>query len=149
MILRPISADDAPELAIVHAQSFEAPWSADDIAGLLAGAGGFGLAVAEPEALSGFILCRLAADEAEILTLATRAFRRRRGVATALLRAARGAATAAGARAIFLEVAADNTAALALYDSQGFIQVGERPGYYARPGDSAATALVWRLDLNR
>ena len=149
MILRPALAGDAADMATIHAQSFEAPWNASEIAILLASPRGFGFAVAEQEALSGFILCRLAADEAEILTLATRTHRRRRGVAAALLRAVRGAVTAAGARAIFLEVAADNLAAQALYEGQGFVQIGERRGYYERRGSAPMSALVWRLDLNR
>ena len=149
MILRPALAGDAADMATIHAQSFESPWSASEIAILLASPGGFGFAVAEQEALSGFILCRLAADEAEILTLATRTHRRRRGVAAVLLRAVRGAVTAAGAQAIFLEVAADNLAALALYEGQGFVRIGERRGYYERRGSAPMSALVWRLDLNR
>ena len=70
-------------------------------------------------------------------------------MAAALLRAVRGAVTEAGARAIFLEVAADNLAALALYEGQGFVRIGERRGYYARRGAAPMSALVWRLDLNR
>jgi ribosomal-protein-alanine N-acetyltransferase len=44
---------------------------------------------------------------------------------------------------MFLEVAADNKAANALYAGAGFVQVGERRGYYPDGGD----ALVLRLDI--
>ena len=146
MILRPAFVGDAAILAALHAQAFEKPWNADEIAALIAGLGAYAFAAQAPEELAGFILCRAVADEAEILTLATAPAHRRRGVAQALLRAAMDGATARGARAMFLEVAADNPAAVALYRQAGFAQVGARGGYYQR-GDGAIDALVLRLDI--
>jgi ribosomal-protein-alanine N-acetyltransferase len=89
----------------------------------------------------GLLLLRVAADEAEILTIGVTA--RRRGIGRRLLAQAIASARAAGATAMFLEVAADNKAANALYAGAGFIQVGERRGYYPDGGD----ALVLRLDI--
>ena len=48
---------------------------------------------------------------------------------------------------LFLEVAADNAAALKLYGKMGFSPVSERRGYYPRPDGSAATAIVMARDL--
>ncbi|HZC15639.1 MAG TPA: GNAT family N-acetyltransferase, partial [Caulobacteraceae bacterium] len=73
---------------------------------------------------------------------------RRAGVGRTLVEAAAVIAAAAGARALFLEVASDNDAALALYRSAGFARAGQRPGYYRR-GAGAVDALVLRRDLNR
>jgi len=146
MILRPAFVGDAAILAALHAQAFEKPWTADEIAALIDGLGAYAFAVQAPEEPAGFILCRAVADEAEILTLATAPAHRRRGVAQALLRAAMDGATARGARAMFLEVAADNPAAVALYRQAGFAQVGARRGYYERKND-AVDALVLRRDL--
>ncbi|MBY0338017.1 MAG: GNAT family N-acetyltransferase [Acetobacteraceae bacterium] len=84
----------------------------------------------------GFILARVAADEAEILTLAVVPEARRQGVATALVEAACAAALLAGARVMFLEVAEDNGAARALYAALGFAVAGRRRGYYG-PGRDA------------
>ena len=148
MILRPATANDAAALAAVHAAAFDPPWSVSEIAGLLASPGGFALAAQTGPALIGFILCRVAADEAEILTLVTMPAHRRVGVAAALLEAAAGAARAGGASALFLEVADDNAAARALYAGAGFHRVGARAGYYAREAGAAA-ALVLRRELNR
>ena len=53
-----------------------------------------------------------------------------------------------GAEAIFLEVAEDNTAAIALYRSARFSWAGRRSGYYRRD-DEATDALVMRRWLNR
>jgi [ribosomal protein S18]-alanine N-acetyltransferase len=147
MILEPIGAEDAAALAAVHGRSFEPGWSAADIAALLHAPGGFGLAVREAEQIDGFLIGRAIAGEAEVLTLAVDPAMRRRGLARGLLEAALAAARAAGAEAMFLEVAADNTAAVALYAGAGFTRVGARPGYYRRPS-GAIDALVMRRDLN-
>src|ERR1700685_3273490 len=82
--------------------------------------------------LLGFVLSRLAADEAEILTIAVDAAHQGRGVGRALLSENLRQVTNAGAKAMFLEVAKDNAPALALYERFGFVKVGQRGGFYRR-----------------
>ena len=147
MTLEPVHSESADALARVHATSFDQPWNAADIAELLAAPGGFGLALHEGSAPLAFILVRAIAGEAEILTLAVDPSARRRGAARALVEAALLMAQTAGAEAMFLEVAADNAAAIALYAGAGFIRVGARPSYYPRE-TGAIDALVMRRDLN-
>lgn len=135
---------DAARLAALHAACFAEGWPAASIATLLDTPGTAGL-VAEcgaPPAAAGLVLWRVAADEAEILTLGVVPARRRGGLGRALLDAAETLAAAAGARRMFLEVAADNAAARALYARAGYAPAGRRPGYYARRGAPAADALV-------
>jgi len=93
------------------------------------------------DATRAFALARVVADEVEILALATDPDHCGQGHGRACLDAALAQAAARGARHAFLEVAADNAAALALYRAAGFVQAGLRRGYYARPG-AAADALV-------
>ena len=142
--MRPAAPQDAPALAALHAQAFATPWDAVEIAALLGGAGGFAL-LAEGK---GFILCRAIAGEAEILTLAVAPAARRAGLGRALIEAAATTAGAAQAQALFLEVAADNDAALALYRAAGFADAGRRAGYYPR-ASGAVDAVVMRRALNR
>jgi ribosomal-protein-alanine N-acetyltransferase len=145
--LRPARAADAAAMAQTHATAFASPWSAEEIARFAAAPGGFAL-VAETEGeMAGFILCRLMAGEAEVLTLAVRPELRRRGVALALVEAAVTLA-AQTAEAMFLEVAEDNPGALALYRRSGFSTVGRRAGYYGRAGAAAVDAIVMRRTLN-
>jgi ribosomal-protein-alanine N-acetyltransferase len=147
MTLEPAQPESADALARVHATSFDQAWTAVDIAELLAAPGGFGLAVHEGGAPLAFILLRAIAGEAEVLTLAVDPNARRRGVARALVEAALLMAQTAGAEAMFLEVAADNAGAIALYAGAGFVRVGARAGYYRRE-TGAIDALVMRRDLN-
>ena len=82
--------------------------------------------------------------DADIQTIAFDAARRGGGLGRALLRALLDAASERGAREVFLEVRADNPAAEGLYLSEGFEEIGRRPGYY-QPDD--VDAIVMRLDL--
>ncbi len=133
---------DPVHLAAIHAEAFDAPWDAAAFADLLGQAGV--VAVAEAD---GFILIRVVADEAEILTLAVRLAARRRGVAARLTARAAVAAQALGAIRLFLEVAEDNAPARALYTALGFQPAGRRRGYYARKDGPAADALILALKL--
>ncbi len=141
-MIRAATPQDAAELAALHAGSFPESWSAAAMAALLEGEGALGLI-----GPAGFILVRAVAGEAEILTLAVEPGARRHGVGRALVIAAANAAARTGAQSLFLEVAADNAPALALYDRCGFEPVGRRRGYYRRAGGQAMDALVLRKTL--
>ena len=147
MNLRPATEDDLDALAQVHASAFQPGWDAEDIADLGSGPGVFALIV-EADGPIGMLLGRAVAGESEILTLAVDPAARRQGVAAALVAAACAAAKAAGAEEMFLEVAVDNIAALALYERAGFVRAGLRPAYYEREGGEPADAVVMRRDLN-
>jgi ribosomal-protein-alanine N-acetyltransferase len=89
------------------------------------------------------VMARIAADEAEILTLAVLPDQRRQGLARILLEEAAQQCQALGATTLFLEVATRNEAAHALYLAQGFQEIGRRRRYYADGDD----ALVMRRML--
>ena len=91
----------------------------------------------------GLALARVAADEAEILSLAVVPALRGRGLGRTLLEWAAATAAERGAGTLFLEVSAGNEAARRLYAAAGFAQVGRRVGYYPGGGD----ALVLRRTL--
>lgn len=132
----------ADALAAIHAAAFPPPelWDAHSFALQLSLPSIFGLI--HPE--GGLVMGRVAADEAEILTLAVAPSARRRGLGGTLLRAAIEAAAARGAAAVFLEVSTANDAARALYDAAGFRAVGRRRRYYTDGTD----ALVLKLPLS-
>jgi len=139
-----VNAEEADALAALHAQAFDHPWDAAALAALLAAPGVIALADADRR---GFVLIRAVVDEAEVLTLAVVPEARRQGLARRLMDAGSRGAADWGAASLFLEVAVDNTAALALYDNLGFQIAGRRGGYYARPGAAAVDALVLKKPL--
>ncbi len=147
--LRPLRVEAAGDCARIHAAGFAYPWSRAEFETLIAASNSLGTAALDPASakLRGFVLSRLAADEAEILTIAVDPALRKGGVGRDLLRAHLAEVAAAGAARMFLEVDENNAAALALYARFGFAKVGERRGYYRLPDGRTASALMMRCDL--
>jgi ribosomal-protein-alanine N-acetyltransferase len=147
-VIRLFTPARAAACAAIHAGAFHRGWSAQEIAAL-----GMEPSVLAHVALDstqtsvlGFSLARCAGQEAEILTIVVDAARRGRGLGRLLLQTQLDALALQGVREVFLEVEADNVAALTLYKRLGFSQVGERKAYYARPGQAPATALILRRE---
>jgi len=95
----------------------------------------------------GFLLARSVLDQAEILTLAVDPKHRRQGIAVQLVAEFHRKARLRGADTAFLEVAADNFAAISLYKSKGYEQIGHRKNYYAAPNAQKIDALVMQYPL--
>ena len=137
-----LQPSDGAVLEAIHAACFapDARWSAASFATLLGLPGYTGLL----NPMAGFVLGRVAADEAELLTLAVLPERRRQGTGRALLRGWLPIAAAQGATTLLLEVEDGNASALALYVAEGLRQTGRRRGYYS----SGADALLYAGPLN-
>jgi len=155
--LPPHPADARPRhaaaLARLHAASFHRGWDEEEFLALLADPAVIGDVMgstaggARTRDIHGFILSRIAADEAEILSVAVARRRRGRGLAGTLLAFHMRRLAGLGVRHLFLEVDEANRPALALYRRAGFREVGRRPGYYAGADGHAVAALVMRRDL--
>lgn len=128
-LLRPMTAGDVAAVAALEADLVAFPWTPGNFSDSLAA--GYGAWVAaDGDALVGYAVMTLAADEAQLLVIGVAAGRQRSGLGVALLECLYEAARAAGAARMFLEVRPSNAAALALYRRQGFAEVGRRRGYY-------------------
>lgn len=147
VIGRPERAD-CDDLAAIHAAAFHRGWGADDLAAMLAERNVVAhvirrRATAPP---AGFILSRVAADEAEILTVAVTARLQGRGYGGRLLKAHVPDLMRAGVRTLFLEVEVGNSPAIRLYERSGFATIGRRRGYY-RTEAGTTDAITMRRDL--
>lgn len=149
-----IGMGDAALLADLHQRAFETPWDAAALSVLLDQPGVFAIRTADDtdtvsDSITGFILCRVVVDEAEILTLAVDPAARRGGLGRRLTEAAADMAAQSGAETLFLEVADDNLAARTLYERAGFLVTGRRRNYYARQDGAQVDALVLSLILSQ
>jgi len=148
LTLRSVGRDDLVPLARVHALCFpEDPWDAAALSGVLAMAGAEARLAEDGAHTVGLLFAAIVGDEAEILTFGVAPASRRRGVGRALLADLYVRARALGATRVVLEVAADNSMALALYESEGFRTVGLRNGYYHRERGPAIDAWLLRRTL--
>lgn len=134
-----------PRLVQIHAQSFDFGWKDSDFLEYLKSEKYTALGVYEAETLQAFVLISKVVDEAEILTIATDPSAQRRGHARALLQHLIAHLAHEKIRSLFLEVAVDNPAAIALYEGLGFRQVGRRPLYYSRRDGTLVDALILSL----
>lgn len=147
--IAPASADHADRMAEIHAGAFARPWSAEDFGAFLIDRtilidALFSGQVRQP---SGFVVSRFASDEAEILSVALARSSRGRGHSRRLLLHHLQALEDRGIMHVHLEVEEGNTPAIALYRRLGFVQSGQRIGYYLRPDGTRATALSMTLHL--
>jgi len=131
-------------LAQTHAAAFteSRPWSANEFSSLLDSTG----VILRGDARS-FLLGRLIAGEAEVLTVATAPEFRRQGLAKACIAAFLDDLRAHQATLAFLEVAEDNDPAKILYLKEGFKIIASRPNYYTRPSGEKVAACVMQYDF--
>ena len=95
--------------------------------------------------LAGFIGVDEIAGEAFVDDLAVFPEYRRQGIASSLLSRAQAGAILRGCEKIHLEVRESNAAARALYEAQGYREVGRRKNYYESPREDA---ILMTLKIN-
>ena len=146
-VLREAGPRDAAAFAVLHAASFQRGWSEDEMERLLTDREVVAHRAVNGKELTGFILSRMAAGEAEILSVAVAPRWRGHGLAHRLLSLHLRRLAGLAVATVFLEVEQGNEPALRLYARAGFRQVGSRPGYYPDKSGGALPALVLRRDL--
>lgn len=146
--LRPATRADLPALAELERGAFSDPWTEVQLRDALGWAGAIAIVAENATGLLGYVLGRVVVDQAEILSLATAARHRRRGIGRELLAAVVAAMVERGARSAWLEVRVSNQAARAMYQSAGFVVAGLRRDYYRQPLEDALI-LQRELTLER
>ena len=139
---------DAGRIAQLHAASFHRGWGESDVEQLIAERNVLAQCLRLKRTVIGFVISRLAADEAEILTIALDASCRGRGLSRTLLATHLGHLAGRGIRKVFLEVEENNEAAVRLYRRAGFGTVGRREQYYRGANGQLLNALVMQRDLS-
>lgn len=142
--IRSLRSGDARAVAEILRQSPEAVfWPEASVREMLEWKGILGLASEARGEVAGVLIGRHVGDEAEVLNLAVRPERRRKGEGGALLRAAVAEFRKRGVRRVFLEVRESNAAGIAFYKRHSFSQVGWREGYYRDPAEAAIVMEIW------
>ena len=139
--LRPMRLEDVPDVHAIETQSFATPWTAGMFLAEISGPQRFWLVAEFDGEVVGYGGAMVVWDEAHIMNLAVREDLRSQGVGRALVRELKRLVVGAGAMKMTLEVRPSNTIGRNLYASEGFTEVGLRPGYYADTDESAI--IMW------
>ena len=146
-VLSEATQRDVAAIAALHAASFNRGWSEDEIDRLLLDRNVLTHRAVVGSRMVGFILSRMVAGEAEILSVAVHSTQRGKGVARQLLTLHLRRLAGLGTRVVFLEVDEGNAAARRLYRRAGFQEAGRRAGYYLGADGNQSAALVLRRAL--
>ncbi|MGI9479495.1 MAG: GNAT family N-acetyltransferase [Hyphomicrobiaceae bacterium] len=158
--IRPAQLADLRDVAMLQAASLNSAWSVNEWRQLLTPTTSGACSVTvflyvsrirttdrSIGRLAGFLFARRVADEAEILAVAVDRSCRRQGIGQRLLNRLIGELRCDGPCRLLLEVSVDNEPALALYEENGFTEVGLRMEYYATPGRKPVDAKLLARDL--
>ena len=143
-----VSVADTAVLSALHTECFTDYWDETAMGEVLAMPGVIGWIAVDETCVDapspvGLILCRHAADEAEILSIGVLAGWRGKGIGWQMLTRGLEEFRRLRLRRIFLEVSERNTSALTLYKRFGFTEVGRRARYY----DSKTDAIVLYYEI--
>jgi [ribosomal protein S18]-alanine N-acetyltransferase len=147
-VVEPATLRDAARLAQLHGASFHRGWGEGEFEAMLAERNTLVHRLRAGRKIIGFAVSRMAADEAEILSIALARSHRGRGLSHDLLLTHLGHLAGRGVRAVFLEVEENNQPARRLYERTGFAIVGRRERYYRETNGEQLNALLMRRDLS-
>jgi ribosomal-protein-alanine N-acetyltransferase len=147
-LVEPASLRDAADLAHIHSASFHRGWGEGEFERMLLERNTLVHRLRMGRKIIGFSVSRMAADEAEILSIAVAKTHRGRGLSNSLLLTHLGHLAGRGIRTVFLEVEENNQPARRLYGRAGFTVAGRRERYYQRGGGEPLNAVLMRRDLS-
>jgi ribosomal-protein-alanine N-acetyltransferase len=147
-VVEPATLRDVRRLAQLHGASFHRGWGEGEFEQMLRERNTLLHRLRQGGAVIGFAVSRIAADEAEILSIAVAPGHRGRGLSRDLFLTHLGHLAGRGVRTVFLEVEENNQPARKLYERTGFAVAGRRERYYKEAGGVELNALVMRRDLS-
>lgn len=145
-MLRAMMQDDVDEVLAIEQAVQRFPWTRGNFADALNS--GYLCRVDETESggIRAYAILMLAQDEAELLNIGVAAAQQRKGLGRMILAEMLDETRTRQLRRVFLEVRSFNIAAIALYRSAGFNEIGVRRDYYRNEGGSE-DALVMACEL--
>ncbi|WP_246860691.1 ribosomal protein S18-alanine N-acetyltransferase [Noviherbaspirillum sp. UKPF54] len=147
MRFEPMKVDDLPEVLVIENDVYPHPWTRGNfLDSMYSGYQTWTLREASG-ALAGYFLLMLAVDEAHLLNISVRRDLHGHGVGRLQLDKVMALSKENGMQSVLLEVRPSNRRALAVYQHYGFVQIGQRRGYYPAAGGAREDAIVMRFHL--
>ena len=144
MELLPMQKRHVAAVAALEPICFTDPWSEHSIRAELDNPLSLWVVAVEDGEVCGYVGSQTVLGESDMMNLAVAPAYRRQGLGRRLVETLCDALREKGSERLLLEVRRSNEAALALYASLGFTQIGVRPNYYYHPTEDA---LILRKEL--
>ena len=143
--MRAMTLEDVDEVLAIEAEVQAYPWTRGNFIDALSH--GYICSVDDAGGeIRGYAILMPVPQEAELLNIGIAAGQQRKGLGRALLLEMLDVACEKNMLRVFLEVRTSNAAALALYRSTGFVEIGVRRGYYQNASGSE-DAITMVCDL--
>ena len=142
---RTMLEEDIPNIMRIETKAYQHPWTGGIFRDCLR-VGYFCQVLEQDGIIHGYAIMSMAVGEAHILNICVRPSSQSQGLGNLILDHLIEAARRMGAEVILLEVRPSNKAAVHLYHSHGFNEVGMRKSYYPSH-DGREDALILALNL--
>ena len=140
--IKKMQEKDIEQVSRIEEACFSVPWSAKAFKEAIRKPDALYLTVLEDEEVLGYCGAYTVLDEADINQVAVRESSRRQGIGKKLLEELLRQLEMQGIRTVTLEVRKSNSAAIALYESLGFVLEGQRKNFYEKPTEDAW--IMWK-----
>lgn len=137
LIIREATVSDLDAILTIEEKSFTEPWSRDSFISAFSSEYMTIFAADRDRTTVGFGCLALLPPECEIPNIAVHPNERGKGTGEAIFTAMLRFAADFGAEVAFLEVRESNIPARSLYEKSGFVSIGIRKNYYAKPTENA------------
>lgn len=134
--------EDLEQVSTMEAACFSMPWSKKSFEENLNRSDAVYVVARDGDKVLGYCGAYVILNEADINQVAVDPLHRKKGVGGKMLAALLEKLRKAGADAVTLEVRKSNEAAIALYESMGFVTEGIRKNFYEKPVEDAL--IMWK-----
>lgn len=134
--------EDLEQVSTMEAACFSMPWSKKSFEENLNRSDAVYVVARDGDKVLGYCGAYVILNEADINQVAVESLHRKKGVGGKMLAALLEKLGKAGADAVTLEVRKSNEAAIALYESMGFVTEGIRKNFYEKPVEDAL--IMWK-----
>lgn len=141
-----MTSEHVAQVAALEKACFSMPWSENSITAELSNPLSLWVVAVDGNTVAGYVGSQAVMGEADMMNLAVLPSYRRQGVGRYLVSELVAKLTDREVYSLTLEVRVSNEAAVKLYDSLGFVQVGRRPNYYVAPKEDA---LILRKEWSK
>lgn len=134
--------EDLEQVSTMEAACFSMPWSKKSFEENLNRSDAVYVVARDGDKVLGYCGAYVILNEADINQVAVDPLHRKKGVGGKMLAALLEKLRKAGTDAVTLEVRKSNEAAIALYESMGFVTEGIRKNFYEKPVEDAL--IMWK-----